>query len=227
MITEQHYKTTLNKLTCTATDSELVERIRDGDIDTFELIMRRHNQRLYRLARSFLRDDDEAMDVVQDSYVKAFYQLHQFKGPDGFAGWLSRIVSNESMMRIRKSSRIVYISDDSEKLNMDITSPEPQPMEYLSGQQTQKLLEDAIDLLPMDYRCVYVMRAVQQLSTSETADSLGVSDDVIKTRYLRAKNRLQKILEKQIEDAGLSAFEFAGHRCDFIVQGVLARLKNK
>jgi RNA polymerase sigma-70 factor (ECF subfamily) len=212
--------------TDTATDSELVARIRAGEVEVFEIVMRRHNQRLYRIARSILREEDEAMDVVQETYIKAYYQLHQFKGPTGFPSWLSRIASNEAMMRIRKSSRMLYILDDNKNDLNEIKSLEPQPMDKLATQQLRKLIEDAIDLLPIDYRSVYVMRAIQQLSVSETAKSLEVSEEVVKTRYLRAKRSLKRVFEGHIEKAGLNAHEFAGHRCDTIVKTVMGKLQD-
>jgi len=208
-------------------DSELVAQIREGHVDAFEIIMRRHNQRLYRIARSIVREDHEAMDVVQETYVKAYYQLHQFKGPEGFVSWLSRIASNEAMMRIRKSNRIDYTFDDPENKHLDMESPEPQPIDNIANQQLRKLLEDAIDNLTIDYRSVYVMRAIQQLSTLETARSLDITEDLVKTRYLRAKRSLQKVFETHLEKAELEVFEFAGQRCDSIVQAVLTRLPIK
>lgn len=214
------------KSVVTATDNELVAQVRAGEIDAYEIIMRRHNQRLYRIARSILREDDEAMDVVQETYVKAYYQLQQFKGPEGFVSWLSRIASNEAMMRIRKSKRIDYIFDDPEYKHLDMESHDPLPIDDLANQQLRKLLEDAIDKLPVDYRSVYVMRAIQQLSTLETAKSLNVTEDVVKTRYLRAKRALQKTFDTHLTKAGLEVFEFAGHRCNSIVQAVMGKLSN-
>jgi len=209
------------------TDHELVDKVNAGDGKAFEIIMRRYNQRLYRIARSILRDNDEAMDVVQDSYVNAYYKFSNFKGPDGLASWLSRIVSNEALMRLRKSSRIDYSLDDPESTHLEITSLEQQPMDNLATEQLRKLLEDAIELLSVDYRCVYVMRAIQQLNTRETSKSLDISEDVVKTRYLRAKRILQKIFEGHVEKAGLNAYEFAGHRCDTIVQTVLDKIQQR
>lgn len=225
-----HTNLTTNRSTksvTTVTDSELVTKVRAGEIDVFEIIMRHHNQRLYRIARSILREDDEAMGVVQETYVKAYYQLHQFKGPEGFVSWLSRIASNEAMMRIRKSKRIDYIFDDPEYKHLDMESPDPLPIDDLANQQLRKLLEDAIDKLPIDYRSVYVMRVIQQLNTLETAKSLDVTEDVVKTRYLRAKRTLQKVFEAHLTKAGLEVFEFAGQRCDSIVQGVLIKLSSQ
>jgi len=209
-----------------SSDMKVVERVRDGDIEAFEIIMRRHNQRLYRIARSILREEHEALDVVQETYVKAYYQLNQFKGPDGFAGWLSRIARNEALTRLRKSTRVVYTLDDPEYTHIDMKSTDPLPMDDIASQQLRKLLEEAIDTLPIDYRCVYVMRAIQQLSTIETANSLDVTEHVVKTRYLRAKRALQKVFEGHLEKAGLESYEFAGQRCDTVVQTVLERLQH-
>lgn len=187
--------------------------------------MRRYNQRLYRIARSILREDHEAMDVVQEAYIKAYYELHQFKGPDGFASWISRITRNEALMRIRKSQRIDYILDDPMNKQPEPASSDQPPLDTLANQQLRKLLEAAIDTLPLENRCVYVMRAIQQLSTRETALSLELTEQAVKTRFMRAKNELRKVFESHIEKAGLEVHEFAGERCDFIVSSVLDKLK--
>ncbi|MEE9397049.1 MAG: RNA polymerase sigma factor [Methylococcales bacterium] len=206
------------------TDSELVMRIRSGETKAFEIVMRRHNQRLYRIARSILRDEHESMDVLQEAYVKAYYKLDQFNGPNSFASWLSRIVSNEALMRIRKNGRIHYTLDDPMHSHQDIESSDPGPVDEVSAQQLRKLLEHAIDTLPVDYRSVYVMRAIHHLSTIETAKSLDVTEQVVKTRYLRAKRALRKIFEKHMEKADLKVHDFAGRRCNFIVRKVMGRL---
>lgn len=211
--------------TISEVDIDVIKRVLAGDDDAFEIIMRRHNQRLYRIARSILKDDHEAMDAVQDAYIKAYYQLDKFMGPDGFASWLSRIVSNEALMRLRQSHRINYTLDDPMHNDYDEPVFDTQPIDTLAAEQLRHLLEKAIDQLPVGNRCVYMMRAVQQLSTRETAQSLDVSEEVIKTRYLRAKRLLQKIFEKHIEKTGLILHEFAGYRCDAIVLNVMDRLK--
>jgi RNA polymerase sigma-70 factor (ECF subfamily) len=213
------------KSTSSKKDIDVIELVINGDVDAFEVIMRRYNQRLFRVARSILKDDHEAMDAVQEAYFKAYYQLDKFNGPDGFASWLSRIVSNEALMRLRKSKRIDYILDD--PMNNDYDEPVSaiEPIDTLASEQLRNLLEKAIDQLPVSNRCVYMMRAVQQLSTSETALSLDVSEDVVKTRYLRAKRQLQKIFEVHIEKTGLSLHEFDGNRCDSIVLKVMDKIK--
>ncbi len=208
-----------------ATDNELVARIRCGEMQAFEKIIRRHNQRLYRIARSILRDEHESMDVVQETYVKAYYKIHQYRGPASFASWLSRIASNEALMQIRKRNRVYYTLDDLKQSREELKSSDPEPMDEVATQQLHILLEEAVDSLPVDYRCVYVLRAIQHLSTAETALSLGVSQQVVKTRYLRAKRALRKIFLKHMEQAGLKAYEFAGQRCDLIVFEVMKRLR--
>ncbi|MBL4711817.1 MAG: RNA polymerase sigma factor [Gammaproteobacteria bacterium] len=215
----------IKKAISTTTDIDIVKRVLAGNADAFEIIMRKYNQRLYRIARSILKDEHEAMDVVQEAYVKVYYHLDTFKGPDGFASWLSRIVSNEALMRLRKSHRINYTLDDPMHDDNDEPVFDVQPIDLIAADQLRGLLEKAIDQLPVGNRCVYMMRAVQQLSTRETAQSLDVTEEVVKTRYLRAKRLLQNIFEAHIEKTGLSLHEFDGNRCDSIVLTVMDRLK--
>lgn len=220
-----HLNKTISKVTTAEADTVVIKRVLNGDGNAFERIMRRYNQRLYRIARSILKDEHEAMDVVQEAYVKAYYQLNTFKGPDGFASWISRIVSNEALLRLRKSKRINYTLDDPMNNDIDESVFDIQPIDFIAAEQLRNLLEEAIDQLPVGNRCVYMMRAVQQLSTRETALSLEVTEDVVKTRYLRAKRLLQKIFEEHIETTGLSLHEFAGDRCNSIVSNVIKKLQ--
>ncbi len=214
----------LKKPAIPVSDTDVIARIQKGDTDAFEIIMRRYNQRLYRIARSIVRDDHEAMDVLQDTYIKAYDQLHKFRGPDGFVHWLSRITTNEALMHIRKHSRIKYILDDPMYTLPGIESNEKQPLSEVANQQLHKLLENAIDTLPVDSRSVFVMRTIQKLSTRETALSLGLTEQTVKTRLHRAKRMIRKIFEEHLESAGLNIHEFAGDRCDFVVLAVLNRL---
>jgi len=214
----------IEKQTNTVSDSDVIARIQKGDTDAFEIIMRRYNQRIYRIARSIVRDEHEAMDVIQDTYIKAYDQLHKFRGPEGFVHWLSRITTNEALMRLRKHSRIKYILDDPMYTTPEIESDEQQPLSKVADQQLHKLLEEAIDTLPVESRSVFVMRTIQKLSTRETALSLGLTEQAVKTRLHRAKRMIRKIFEKHIERAELNVHEFAGERCDFVVQAVLNKI---
>lgn len=207
-------------------DDALVARLRGGDMKALEILMRRYNQLLFRIARSIVGEDDEAMDVVQETYVTAWYRLQQFHGAGSFAAWLCRIARNDAVTRLRKSQRMEFSIDDPER-DVPYAAPvDEEPAHVLANQQLRRLLEEAIDRLPVDYRCVYVLRAVQQLSTAETALSLDISEDLVKTRFLRARRALQKTLDGHLKGAQLEVFEFAGHRCEAIVRGVLARLRN-
>jgi RNA polymerase sigma-70 factor (ECF subfamily) len=206
--------------------------VRAGDAAAFELIMRRHNRRLFRLARSVLRNAAEAEDVVQETYVRAFARLGEFRGPDGFAAWLARIAYNEALGRVRSSSRVVSLHDhvsagdgDGDVRRVDtMTSPHPDP-EHLTGHsELRRLLEAAIDALPDDFRAVFVLRAVEGMSVAETAQALAIPPETVKTRLHRARHRLQEALGARFEALMPAAFEFGGARCDRIVAAVFARL---
>jgi RNA polymerase sigma-70 factor, ECF subfamily len=213
-------------------DSRLVERVRAGDAAAFELIMRRHNRRLFRLARSVLRNAAEAEDVVQETYVRAFAKLDDFRGPDGFAAWLARIAYNEALGRARGAERVVslhdYVSDgdgDGDARHIEtMTSPHPDPERLTGYGELRRLLEDAIDALPDDFRAVFVLRAVEGMSVAETAAALSIPPETVKTRLHRARHRLQEALGARFEALMPAAFEFGGARCDRIVAAVLARI---
>lgn len=205
-------------------DLALITRVRAGNSAAFEPLMRRYNQRLFRLSRSLCKNDTDAMDVLQDSYVIAYEKLAQFSGPDGFAGWLSRIVRNEALMRIRRNKLVDICSiQDHEPLELYKESPS----EVLAQGQLTKIIEHAIDQLPEGYASVFVMRGVQQLTTQETAVSLDLDIDVVKKRYSRARMKLRQHLEQHIQAAGLDVFEFAGEHCDAVVSHVLARINQR
>jgi RNA polymerase sigma-70 factor, ECF subfamily len=213
-------------------DYGLVERVRAGDAAAFELIMRRHNRRLFRLARSVLRNGAEAEDVVQETYVRAFAKLDEFHGPDGFSAWLARIAYNEALGRVRGRDRVVSLHDhisggdgDADVRRIEtMTSRHPDP-EHLTGNgELRRLLEDAIDALPDDFRAVFVLRAVDGMSLAETAEALSIRPETVKTRFHRARHRLQETLGARLDALMPAAFEFGGARCDRIVAAVLARL---
>ena len=203
------------------TDLELVRRVRSGSSAAFEPLMRRYNQRLYRLSRSLSKSDADAMDTLQDSYVIAYEKIAQFTGPEGFVGWLSRIVRNEALMRIRRN-KLVDICSTQNHEPVELNNEGPSAV--LAQGQLAKIIEQAIDQLPDGYASVFVLRGVQQLSTQETAESLDLPIDVVKTRFSRAKKLLRSHLEQHIQAAGLEVFEFAGERCDTVVSNVLERI---
>ena len=214
-------------------DHDLVERVRAGDAAAFELIMRRHNRRLFRLARGVLRNGAEAEDVVQETYARAFAKLDDFIGPDGFSAWLARIAYNEALGRLRGWDRVVslhdYVSDGDGEADVrrieTMISRHPGP-ERLSGNgELRRLLEDAIDALPDEFRAVFVLRAVEGMSIAETAEALAIRPETVKTRFHRARQRLQATLGARFEALMPATFEFGGARCDRIVATVFARLQ--
>lgn len=213
-------------------DFGLVGRVRAGDAGAFELIMRRHNRRLFRLARSILRNRAEAEDVVQETYVRAYASLDQFVGPHSFAAWLARIAANEALGRVRGWGRVVslddYVSDSDGEADVrrieTMTSQQPDP-EHLTGNgELCRLLEGAIDALPDDFRAVFVLRALEGMSVAETAEALSLRPETVKTRFHRARHRLQETLGARFDALMPVVFEFGGERCDRIVAAVLARL---
>lgn len=209
-------------------DSEIIEEIKRGKPNAFEIIMRRYNQRLYRIARSILKNEAEAEDSVQDAYIKAYTLLDSFIGPQGFSAWLTKITVNEALMRLRKTKRIAtygFIENLPESTD-EIVSPMPNPERLAANHQFRQLLEKAIDALPDDFRTVFVLRAVEQLSTQETADYLDLKVATVKTRLHRAKKLLQQQLNTAIDKALFTTYQFAGNRCDHIVNRVLQKIKH-
>lgn len=209
----------------TMSDEQVVAQVLDGHTALFEVLMRRHNERLYRAARAILRNDREAEDVMQQAYVNAYAHLRQFDGRAAFATWLTRIAVHEALARLRRRSRFESLdsSADSEVPSMPSTStadPERQAM----ARELAALVEYAIDRLPDGAREVFVLREVQGLNTAETAASLGISEESVKTRLSRAKAALRRDLFERAGLASPVAFPFHQARCDRIVATVLTRI---
>ena len=179
--------------------------------------MRRYNRRLFRLARGILNDDDEARDAVQESYVRAYFRLSQFRGPRGFASWLCRIVINEAMMRRRR--RAGEEAMDPAGLRAAAAT---QPENEAYSAELLRRIEAAIDELPVDFRVVFMLRGVEQLSIAETAEFLDLNPSTVKTRFHRARKQLRARLTRELDGAIGQAFGFDGPRCDAIVSGVFA-----
>jgi RNA polymerase sigma-70 factor, ECF subfamily len=216
-------------------DTEIARRVALGDRDAFELLMRRYNQILYRTARSILKDDAEAEDAVQESYMLAYRAIGAFRGDAKLSTWLIRIVVNEAIARARKRSRraeVIQLSSgesepdtDASEEYMNEATPE-QPDHAAVRAQTRRLLEGSIDALPDAFRTVFVLRALEELTVEETAATLGIPAATVRTRFFRAKGLLREALAREIDFAYGDAFAFAGGRCDRIVAGVLGRLND-
>ena len=212
------------------TDEDVVARVRAGETAVFEILMRRHNQQVYRAARAILGNDSEAEDVMQEAYVRAFAHLDQFQNRAKFSTWVTRIAVHEALARARKSGRMESLDaevDSETGLRAEPMSNERSPEHQLFGKQMKALLESAIDALPVAYRSVFVMREIEEMTTAETAEALGVSEEVIKTRLHRARAMLQAALCSRVGSTTADAFEFHLSRCDRVVNAVLARILAK
>jgi RNA polymerase sigma-70 factor (ECF subfamily) len=210
-------------------DEEIVRRILDGETALFELIMRRYNQRLYRVARAILRDDAEAEDVMQDAYVRAYGHLSQFAGRSQFATWLTRIAIHEALARVQRRKKTDQLganewNDGEGEMNIAATALNPE--EQLSASELGRALESAILSIPEQYRLVLMMRDVEQLSTNETASALDLSEENVKVRLHRARALLRKQLYASIGKNAHQAFTFHAVRCDRVVRNVFARLSD-
>ena len=206
-------------------DDALIQQVLGGNTAPFELLMRRYNERIYRAARSIVRDEGEAEDVMQQAYVNAFTHLRQFNGSAQFSTWLTRIAINEALARVRRQGR--YQAFDDELSNMEpfmVRNSAENPERQAFAHELRGLLEWAIDTLPDGMREVFVLREVEGLNTSEVATCLGVSEDVVKTRLSRGRATLRRLLMERTGATAPEAFRFYRPRCDRVVARVLARI---
>jgi RNA polymerase sigma-70 factor (ECF subfamily) len=213
--------------TAALSDEEVVARVRGGEISLFEVLMRRYNQRLYRVARAILADDSEAEDVMQDAYVRAFSHLDQFAGRARFSTWLTRIAVYEALARARRRRRTVEIDamDHTRRQALPgLRSAERSPEQQVIDQNLKALLESAIESLSESHRSVLVLRDIEGLSTAETAECLGVSEGVVKTRLHRGRALLRRELAAASASVLQGAFSFHLSRCDRVVAAVFRRL---
>jgi len=208
------------------TDEEIVNRVKAGDTALYEIIMRRYNQRLYRVARAILRDDGEAEDVMQEAYVRAFENLDQFAGRAAFATWLTRIAVNESLGRLKLRRRIDQLDDDNETLgvSMSLTESAPDPESKASVGELTELLEMALLGLPEPYRAVVMLRDVEEMSTSETAAALDLTEENVKVRLHRGRSMIRNWLIERVGKTSRSGFPFMGERCDRVVAAVFSKI---
>jgi RNA polymerase sigma-70 factor (ECF subfamily) len=211
----------------TITDPDLVTRVRAGEKGLYEMLMRRYNQRLFRVIRSVVTSDAEAEDVLQEAWVRAYEHLDQFEGRASFSTWVSRIAFHEALARVRKSKRWTPletaeggIMPEADRRQTTLETPETQAIRGQFG----RMLEAAIDALPDTYRAVFVLREVEQLSTNETAECLELSEEAVKTRLHRSRALLRRELESRLGPAISEAYAFLGSRCDRIVNCVLERI---
>jgi RNA polymerase sigma-70 factor (ECF subfamily) len=215
-------------------DEDLVERVRQGEIANFELLMRRHNQRLFRTVRSIVGNDPEAEDVVQDAYVRAYSHLGQFEGRARFSTWLTKIAVHEARARLRRQRRFTPLTGNDgttgdpasriEPAASSAAAPLDNPEQAASARELRAVLTAAVDALPESLRSVFVLRDIEGLSTAEAAECLEISPVNVKVRLHRARTALQADIDRRLGSAVRQLYAFAGERCDRTVRGVLARI---
>lgn len=210
-------------------DAQLVRRALERDGDAFATIMQRHNQRLYRIARSVLRNSVEAEDAVQEAYVAAFSHLATYRGESPLVAWLLRIVMNEALGRSRRKPAATDFAPleavpEAEIIQFPSSATNEDPERIMAQRQILQLVENATDALPEVYRVVFVTRVIEGMSVEETADLLRIKSETVKTRLHRARQLLREQLNKQIGPIMMDAFPFAGRRCERLTAGVLKRV---
>jgi RNA polymerase sigma-70 factor (ECF subfamily) len=210
-------------------DETLARRVATGDRGAFERLMRLHNRQLFRLARATLRDDADAEDALQEAYVRAYRTIDGFRAEAALSTWLSRIVLNECLGRLRRKLRREQIvpmlawTGDVEVEAAAIPDGSA-PDKELMQRQMRAVLEAALDGLPIALRTVFVLRCIEDQTVEQTAACLQIPEATVRSRTFRARSLLREALAAQIDTAEREVFGFAGVRCDRIVAAVLARL---
>jgi RNA polymerase sigma-70 factor (ECF subfamily) len=213
-----------------AADTELVRRALARDETAVRAIIKAHNRRLYRLARGILRNDGEAEDVVQETYVRAFTHLKDFRGDSSLSTWLSRIAMNEALGRLRRQRPGVELSSlpqgmlEAQVIQFPLMSAADDPEKSMAQREIQHVVEGAIDELPEPFRIVFITRVLEGMNVEETAEILDLKPETVKTRLHRARTMLRDNVEKKIGPVVMEAFPFAGRRCDRLTEAVLKRL---
>lgn len=214
-------------------DEALVKLARKRDEAAVRVLIRRHNQRLFRIARGLVHDDNEAEDIVQETYVRAFTALETFRGDAAFATWITRIALNEANGRLRRRRPTVDLAaiedaghaDGAELIMFPLSSTQPNPETETGRAQVRRLLEDAVDRLPEPFRLVFILRDIEGLGADETAALLGIRPGTVKTRLFRARRLMRAEMERMLSPRFGEVFPFAGRRCARMADRVVARLR--
>jgi len=213
-----------------AAEADLIRRALAREEVAVRAILQANNRRLYRLARGILRNDSEAEDVVQETYVRAFAQLANFRGESSLATWLSRIAMNEALGRVRSRKPTVDVAElgetrlEAQIIPFPLSSPSSDPEQSMAQREIQRVVEHAIDELPEPFRMVFITRVMEGMNVEETAELLSLKPETVKTRLHRARTMLRENVEKKIGPVLLDAFPFAGKRCEGLTDTVLQRL---
>jgi RNA polymerase sigma-70 factor, ECF subfamily len=210
-------------------DTEQVQQALARDAGAFRAIMQTHNRRLYRIARSILRNNADAEDAVQEAYASAFTNLASYRGEGTLKSWLSRIVINESLGRMRQRHSSIDVATLEQQSKAQIiqfpqSTPNDDPERTMAQRQIIQLVEQATDNLPEAFRLVFVTRVIEGMSIEETSELLGIKPETVKTRLHRARQLVRDQLEKEIGPVLMDAFPFAGWRCERMTEAVMKRL---
>ncbi|MDN5205361.1 RNA polymerase sigma factor [Fulvivirgaceae bacterium BMA10] len=204
-------------------DEEVILKIREGQKELYELIIRKYNERLYRIARSFVQNEADVKDIMQDSYIRAFEKLDQFKGRAKFSTWLTKIFINTSLAKLKQNKqqreRTVDLSNELFETEQSEFISQQNEEQKIIKSNIKKLLENSIDHLPEKYRTVFMMREVEGINVAETADCLNISEENVKVRLHRAKIMLKDLLKDHISEIEIFGFRF--ERCDRITAAVM------
>src|SRR5436305_3337132 len=211
-------------------ETELVQRAIGRDEAAIRAIMLANNRRLYRLARGILRNDSEAEDVVQETYVRALTHLEEFRGDSSLATWLARIAMNEALGRLRRQRPGVELSSlppgtlEAQIIQFPHSAMSEDPEKTMAQREIQRVVKHAVDELPDNFRIVFITRVIEGMNVEETAEILGLKPETVKTRLHRARSMLRENVEKKIGPVVMDAFPFAGKRCERLTTAVLKRL---
>ena len=209
-------------------ESEVIKRILGGEKELYEILVRRNNQKLYRIIRSYINDDAEIEDIMQDSYVKAFTKLYQFKLESTFSTWLIRIGINESLARIKEKGKLYHLNEQSDNLKSNTIleipdSKQLNPQDKMIRNEAKQLLENAIYSLDIKYKTVYILKEVEEMSLKEISTALDLTVANVKVRLHRSKEMLKEKLYEVANDKKI--FEFGFSRCDRITKNVMKLIK--
>jgi RNA polymerase sigma-70 factor (ECF subfamily) len=211
-------------------DDEIVRRVRGGDAAAYEILMRRHNQRIYRAVRAILPDESDVEDVMQEAYLAAFLHLGGFAGRSRFSTWLVRIAVNQAIDRLRRSGRSLSFDPLKEEAlpresGASVAPGARDPEQQAGDRELGRRLEAAIQALPAPYRAAYVLRELERMEARDAAEALGIEEGTVKTRVHRARRLLREALGRDLGAAAADVFRFGGERCDRVVAAVLERVR--
>ena len=221
-------RSTILSTSAAVSEGELIRRAKARDEQAVRAILQANNRRLFRIARGILRNDAEAEDVVQETYVRALTHLEGFRGESSLSTWLSRIAMNEALGRLRGRRRSLDLDSLSQdRLEAEIIPFPAAPSDpeiSMAQRQIQEVVERAIDQLPEPFRLVFITRVMEEMTVEETAELLSIKPETVKTRLHRARALLRQNVEKEIGPVIMDAFPFAGRRCEQLTEAVLKRL---